>query len=128
MLNSILLVEDDAAMNYLSRLVLNDTKAAQTIDVAYNGDEALALIKGGLHPDLIFLDIRMPLMDGFEFLEAFDALDNYDATKVAMLTSSLRPEDRTRALQHQCVIDFLEKPLTEEAAARLIRHCEAPQS
>lgn len=128
MLDNILLVEDDEAMNYLSQLVLNDVQAAKTITVAEDGDRALTMLEEGLTPDLIFLDIRMPLMDGFEFLEALDALGSHQALRIAMLTSSLRPEDRTRAFRHSRVIEFLEKPLTEAAVTKVMHHLKKPMS
>lgn len=73
--------------------------------------------------DLILLDINMPVMDGFAFLRAFEALP--DAQRghavVVMLSSSSDPADRHRAAQHNSVRGFMNKPLDKDTAAGLVR-------
>ena len=112
----ILLIDDDEGVNFLNKFLLNDSKVPATISVALNGEMALKLIKENHHcPDVIFLDINMPVMDGFEFLESFkEYSEYYSKTKVYMLTSSLRESDRARASAYSCVVDYLEKPLSED--------------
>ena len=89
--------------------------------VAKNGQEAIELIREHClgHdgcPSLIFLDINMPVMNGFEFLDAFHHQLENDLNKsiiIVMLTSSLNPNDIERA-KETGVSEFLNKPLTEE--------------
>ena len=67
--NRVLLVDDDRATNFLSELVFRDMDIAKEVQVAEDGVVACDLIKQNNCPDIIFLDIRMPRMDGFDFLE-----------------------------------------------------------
>lgn len=67
-------------------------------------------------PDYILLDIRMPLMDGFEFLDRFDALPEAltKHTKIIIVTSSLLEEDHEKCSKYRNVVGFLPKPLSAE--------------
>ena len=72
-------------------------------------------------PELIFLDIRMPEQDGFDFLESFQNLDMAIRTKcqIVMLSSSIDPEDHRRATDNPYVVEFINKPLTASALQKL---------
>jgi CheY-like chemotaxis protein len=78
-----------------------------------NGLEALTLLKATT-PDVIILDINMPVMNGFEFLEHYREEFATHAPVVAMLTSSHHAADRERALHYDFVTSYFEKPLTPE--------------
>lgn len=116
-----MLVDDDEASNFLSRTILDDMGAAREIEVAEDGDIACELIGKDNCPDIIFLDIRMPRMGGFDFLNRLNKKGSCSKSKIVLLTSSAREEDRQKALQYQNVVDYLEKPLTEEAAQKVIK-------
>ena len=113
-INKILLVDDDATANYLSKEVLESLHAANEIETAENCLKALELIRQADCADVIFLDIKMPGIDGFDFLERLKKLSIEKKIKVVMLTSSVRPEDKLRAFSYKSVIDYLEKPLTPD--------------
>jgi CheY-like chemotaxis protein len=113
-INKILLVDDDATANYLSKELLESLHAANEIETAENCLRALELIKQSDCADVIFLDIKMPGIDGFDFLERLKKLSIEKKIKVVMLTSSVRPEDKLRAFSYKAVIDYLEKPLTPD--------------
>lgn len=110
----VLLVDDDAATNFLAELAFRNLNIANEIQVASDGLMASLLIKQNSCPDIIFLDIRMPRMDGFDFLENLTRMDLCKHVKIVMLTSSTRLEDKKKALAYDEVIDYIEKPLTEE--------------
>ena len=118
-LHRILLVDDDKATNFLHRLLLDEMNLAEGIDVAINGKEALDHLESCALidlPNLVFLDINMPLMNGFEFLKNYTKLDKEikKNVKVVMLSSSVDQGDIAKAKQFKEVNDFIGKPLTEE--------------
>ena len=115
----ILLVDDDAATNFLAELAFRNLNIANEIQVASDGLMASLLLKQNSCPDVIFLDIRMPRMDGFEFLENLARMDLCPNVKIVMLTSSTRLEDRKKALAYNEVVDYIEKPLTEELIKKI---------
>ncbi|TXN36058.1 response regulator [Flagellimonas hymeniacidonis] len=120
-LKSILLVDDDEATNFIHRLVIKQSDCAENIVIKENGIDALNYLKSevnGEHPqpNLIFLDINMPAMDGWGFLEEYKALPKQQQadTVIVMLTTSLNPEDKKKASSIPEISDFISKPLTIE--------------
>ena len=111
-INKILIVDDDPAANYLTKELLLSMNVAKEIEVAENCLRALELLKNSNCADVILLDIKMPGIDGFDFLERLKGLDLKKKVKVFMLTSSLRAEDKLKAFSFRAVIDYFEKPLT----------------
>jgi CheY-like chemotaxis protein len=117
--DKVLLVDDDAATNFLAELAFKNLAIASEIQVACDGLAACELLKQSNCPDIIFLDIRMPRMDGFEFLDYFTRMNVCKKVKVVMLTSSSRSEDKEKALIYNAVIDYIEKPLTEDVIQKI---------
>ena len=123
----ILLVDDDPDANHLHKFVIQQTFPVEQVHLAENGTDALQFLVSEpvdrLRPDLVFLDINMPGMDGWAFLDAMDQLpaDKREGISVVMLTTSSDPTDRERALAHDQVCLYLTKPLTEDAFDELIQ-------
>jgi CheY-like chemotaxis protein len=116
-----LLIDDNYIDNFVTRKILEVSNFAETIIVARSANEAInSLSDGTVKPDVIFLDVRMPLMSGFEFLEAYDKI-NIDKTgiKIFMLSSSLDPLDIRRSMDNKYITQFLHKPLTQKALEAL---------
>ena len=114
-----LLIDDNHIDNMINKRILENQGIAEHIIATLSGSDAITLLNEQLDqedtfPDLIFLDIRMPEMDGFQFLEAFERLDTpYKySTKIYMLSSSLDPTDQRRVLESKFVLRFIGKPLT----------------
>ena len=120
-LKTVLLVDDDAATNFLHSIILKILKCTETIDTARNGKEALDYLHENNPPDLILLDINMPGMDGWMFLDELDKLPEIKSkTKViVMITSSVNPQDRLKALERGTT-GFMSKPLTNEKAREML--------
>ena len=123
--NSILLVDDDKATIFLSQALLTYVHAAKEIAIAEDGIIACELLKKGHCPDIIFLDIRMPRMDGFEFLESLEKMDVCKNAKIVMLSSSVMLEEKQKAFAYKKVIEYFEKPLTEELIMKVINDCHS---
>ena len=121
-LECILLIDDDEPTNVLHKIIIEESGIARQVEIVYNGYDGLEYLKRtgkyaeGTHPrpDLIFLDINMPGMNGFEFLEEYKQLDSHQKARmvVVMLTTSLNPEDREKAQKLGEISDFKNKPLT----------------
>lgn len=118
----ILLIDDDRAFNFLNEKIIEFEKFAAKISSYVDAREALEMLKS-LHetnssgfPDFIFLDINMPDMDGWEFMDKFTLLsdDVKDKCKVFILTSSLNPIDIQKSKTYAEVRGFASKPLTTE--------------
>ena len=120
-LNCVLLIDDDEATNFLHKLVIQRSGYAEEIVAYQNAEEALSYLgteKSGRYPqpDLIFLDINMPRMNGWEFMDAYAGLSEEQRGKVVvmMLTTSLNPDDKEKANGIENITGFLTKPLTKQ--------------
>ena len=120
----VLLIDDDEPTNTLHTIILEENNFAREIRSVQSGADALAYLENsGLasehqnpHPNLIFLDINMPVMNGFEFMEAYEKLPKKHQADaiVLMLTTSINTRDYEAALANSRVNGFWNKPLTEE--------------
>lgn len=132
-LNCVLLVDDNESDNFIHKRVIQKAGIANQIEVALNGKEALEFLTAKsasgnpassyTQPELIFLDINMPVMDGWEFLHEYQKLDVSQKGKIVfiMLTTSLNPADKIKAekmLKNGC---FQYKPLTLEMIDEIIQ-------
>jgi len=124
---SILLVDDDRGTNFLHEHYLKEWEVTEKIYVAMNGKEAIDFLKdtpsfGADKLSLILLDINMPVMDGFEFLEAYEQLpvELQASIIVVMLTSSLHKKDMKRAQANKSLKGFIHKPLSKEEMKKII--------
>lgn len=118
--NCTLLVDDDDINNFLNKRLIDKLKICNEVKVVINGAEALKYIEEQCKldkdcPELILLDINMPVMNGFEFLKAYDKLEfkNKHQVKVVMLTTSSSPYDIEKVQEYN-VSGLINKPLTEE--------------
>lgn len=127
--NCIMLIDDNKIDNFFHERVIKKCDAAKKIVIKESGQEALDyLISGNVttQPDVIFLDINMPGMNGWEFLDHYKQLDKelQTAMVVVMLSTSENPDDRARAKTHGILADYKTKPLTKEMLEEVINNFE----
>jgi len=125
-IKNVLLVDDNETDNFISKRIIEITNFAEHVVVKKSGKSALEYIHEHRHnldvlPDLIFLDINMPIVDGYVFLYEFDAFDNAikNKCKVVILSSSDNKRDIDKLINNENVIKFVTKPLTEQVLAEL---------
>jgi len=114
-IEKILLIEDDRITNFLNEKIIHSMEIADEIVAIMNGREALTYLKETEElPSLIILDISMPIVDGYKFLEQFQKLDIHKKkTLIVILTSSDDLDDMIR-LKYLKKYDYFTKPLTVE--------------
>lgn len=116
-----LLIDDNFIDNFVTRKILETSNFAEKIVVIQSATEAIAQLQAKtIIPDVIFLDIRMPMMDGFEFLKEYDRLNLGDQNiKIFMLSSSLDPGDFRLSTQNKYITQFIHKPITRKVLEAL---------
>lgn len=116
-----LLIDDNYIDNFVTRKIIEGSNFAESIIVVRSATEAINSLRDGLvKPDVIFLDVRMPLMSGFEFLEEYDKIDiDKENIKIFMLSSSLDPLDMRKSTDNKYITQFIHKPLTQKALEEL---------
>jgi len=124
--HTIMLIDDNELDNFINQKIIEGNFFAENIYVNTSGISALEFLKNilatksltdNLIPNVIFIDINMPLMDGFQFVEEYLKLSKNikNKSKLVILTSSLSAEDKNRALMLGDKIIFINKPLNEES-------------
>lgn len=131
-LKLILLIDDNEDDNFFHRRIIDKAGIVETVDVCVDGNDALMYLQRQgkykdtpqvyVPPDLILLDINMPRTNGWEFLEAYQAIDQKFAggPVVIMLTTSLNATDRERAEGCPLVREFVPKPLRQQTLLEII--------
>jgi CheY-like chemotaxis protein len=127
-LRCIMLVDDNLDDNFFHEREIKKTNLATIVVAKNTGLEALEYLKSKkdithVQPDLIFLDINMPGMNGWEFLKEYNRLDKKLQSQVIiiMLTTSDNPDDETRSKTWNFVSAYITKPLTKEIMEDIIK-------
>lgn len=127
-LKHVLLIDDSESDNFYHARKIGKMGITDDIHICYSGQEALEYLKSeleGVHPQptLIFLDINMPGMNGWEFLEEYEKLDVSQQGEIVltMLSNSIDIRDQEKAEKYRAVRGYNNKPLTEEYLTSIIQ-------
>ncbi len=121
----LLLVDDDETMLYLHERILEKCKIEIPSHSFKNGREVLDYLAGDEAREkkyLVLLDIYMPVMSGWDFLEALNKEPGKHRVHVVIISSSIELEDLEKSQRYVQVIDYLEKPIKSELMLRLMEH------
>jgi CheY-like chemotaxis protein len=115
----VFLIDDDDVFVFLTKKVIERSGADVALSVFSNGQEGIEYIKGiaadaDLLPDVILLDLNMPVMDGWDFLNAYQELELAKEIAVYIVTSSISPYEVERAKHIKEVQEFIVKPIAKE--------------
>ena len=122
---SVFLIDDNNIVNFINRKTMESCGFSDNIIEYTSAKRALKFLGEAKDPakipDLIFLDIKMQLMNGFEFLENFIKLPASvkGKAKIIMLTSSLLDSDKELAMKYESVVAFFNKPITRDKLSRI---------
>ncbi|GAB3234610.1 response regulator [Hymenobacter seoulensis] len=129
-LRNVVLVDDNETTSFLNNRLLSRLDVAEQVQTFSKAEQAYQQFWGGPNgepakeevPDLVFVDLKMPGMDGFEFLKLFSSLPESvrEKTVMAVLTTSMHAADTARVAQYEGV-EYLAKPLTEEKMQKLLQ-------
>ncbi len=124
-IKNVAIIDDDPIFVMIAKRIFEVNQLCDEFHLFKNGQLALDFILEKVNqqqtlPELFLLDINMPVMDGWEFLDALEQIENLPPIKLFMVTSSIDPKDQERARQYKLVKDFVVKPITLEAIQKLI--------
>lgn len=127
--HTVMLIDDNEIDNLINQKMIEAADIASNIYTHTGAKSAIEFLKNmenlevadRVLPDIIFLDIDMPLMDGFQFLDEFDKLTGVAKGKcrVVMLTSSINPQDMSKSKKYPYVKMYINKPLSHESLMKL---------
>ncbi|MBA4276398.1 response regulator [Flavobacterium sp.] len=128
-LKQLTMVDDDDVFVFLTTRLLDKHKLVDLIKIFDNGYDAFVFIKENLYnievlPDIILLDLSMPIMDGWQFLDEFVKINPKIGKKITIYicSSSISPDDVIRAKTINVVSDFIIKPMTKDKLIEVIKN------
>jgi CheY-like chemotaxis protein len=120
--NTVLMIDDNDIDGYVTKKIIEKSDFAKNVIIKKSGVKALEYLKSNdssrkSFPDIIFLDLRMPEMDGFKFLDEFEKLsnDSINNCKIVVFSSSIDADDYNRVNKNKFVKKFIRKPISMEA-------------
>ncbi|HLF51544.1 response regulator [Flavobacterium sp.] len=128
LVKTIAIIDDDDIFVYITKKAVEQTNIVQQIKVFGNGKDAIDFFKENvdnpdLLPEIILLDLSMPIMDGWQFLDEYSKIKYKIGKKIIIyiVTSSISPDDMRRAKKIDAVSDFIIKPITKDKLIEIIK-------
>jgi CheY-like chemotaxis protein len=121
----LLLIDDDPMVIFIHKAVLSQEKMLRDSLAFHHANEAISFLQANNRVEetfLILLDINMPRMDGWDFLDAIKQIEWQSTFHIIMVTSSISDDDRAKSTRYPLVIDYLIKPLGQEGVQRILKH------
>lgn len=117
--NCLVFIDDDYPTNYYHNEIVSEANVCEHVIFYERASEAFEFLKAGggsgqLMPEIIFLDLNMPEINGWEFAELYNKQFSNNSSRIILLTTSLNPADQQRAEECDSVSAFMHKPLTLE--------------
>jgi CheY-like chemotaxis protein len=119
------IIEDSSVNIFWMETIMEDVDFCDRILIYKNGREAINALKpiiasGKKLPEIIFLDLNMPVMDGWQFLDEFTIIPIEQIVTIYIVTSSINPADRARAAEYEKVSKFIVKPVEAEELREIL--------
>lgn len=135
-IDKVLIIDDDEISNFITESILEQSKRVKEVNVVMSSDEGIKYLKklaskGSKHlPNLILLDIKMPVKSGWDFLNEYKRLEdiNHSDIVIVMLSSSVYPDDVHKANTFEEVAGYLSKPITLDKVEEVVEKYMAPPS
>lgn len=122
-INVACIIDDDPIFVRVVKKMMGVAEFCEDVQVYNNGQEAVDGLKKGASsgsPDIIFLDINMPVMNGWGVLDTFGSLGLPDGVHVYVVSSTIDPEEIAKARSYPFVVDFVEKPITVDVFKEIL--------
>ncbi len=128
-MSKLIIIDDDPIHQKIVQIILKKQDAFDEIDSYTEAEIAVEMLQENARnnqilPDVILLDLNMPVMDGWDFLECFEKIKNklLKSIKIFVVTSSVDEKDKSRARQYDSVVDYITKPLSDESVRKIVNY------
>lgn len=125
----LMIVDDDTLSIYLNKITIEQTNMANICETFDNGLDAINFIKKNTKnpdslPDIILLDLFMPIMDGWQFINEYNSFKEKLSKEILIfiVSSSISPDDISRSKSYNSIQDYIIKPITKEKIINTIKN------
>ncbi len=125
-LDTVYIIDDDEVIVYLTNKLIASADFCENVENFFDAQSALDKLNeihstGGKLPDAILIDINMPVMNGWQFIETFQKTTDFRKIPCFIFTTSIDTADKNKALKYKIIRDFITKPLTHQKLDKILR-------
>jgi CheY-like chemotaxis protein len=126
MSKKVAIIDDDEIFQFTTKIKFEKLGLVEDVMIFNDGEEAMQFIQSGNKedmPEILLLDINMPIVDGWDFLELFEKVpqEKKQMMEILMLSSSINPDDVKRAEANAYVVDYITKPISDADVKKIFR-------